>query len=63
MTGRAWHREIIYDPQTSGGLLAAVARDEADDLVDALRAAGVGHACRMGEVMPLENKDSLLRIV
>jgi len=59
----AWHREIIYDPQTSGGLLAAVAREEADDLVDALRAAGAAHACRMGEVMPLEKRGTLLRIV
>jgi selenide, water dikinase len=58
-----WHHEILYDPQTSGGLLAAVVRDEADDLVDALRAAGVGHACRIGEVMPLGEKDALLRIV
>ena len=58
-----WHHEILYDPQTSGGLLAAVVRDEADDLVDALRAAGVGQACRIGEVMPLGEKNALLRIV
>jgi selenide, water dikinase len=58
-----WHREIIYDPQTCGGLLAAVPREQADVLVDALHAAGVGHACRIGEVMPLAEKDILLRIV
>jgi len=58
-----WHREIIYDPQTSGGLLAAVAREQADDLVDALHAVGVEHACKIGEVMPLAKKDILLRIV
>ncbi|MEO9782067.1 MAG: selenide, water dikinase SelD [Sedimentitalea sp.] len=32
--------DLLYDPQTAGGLLAAVAATEADDLVTALRAAG-----------------------
>jgi selenide,water dikinase len=58
-----WHQEILYDPQTSGGLLAAVAPEEADALVDALHAAGIEHACRIGEVMPLAEKTMLLRIV
>ncbi|MCB2170810.1 MAG: selenide, water dikinase SelD, partial [Deltaproteobacteria bacterium] len=58
-----WHQEILYDPQTSGGLLAAVAPEEADALVDALHAAGIEHACRIGEVMPLAEKTILLRIV
>lgn len=58
-----WQQEILYDPQTSGGLLAAVAPEEADALVDALHAAGVRHACRIGEVMPLAEKTILLRIV
>ena len=58
-----WHQEILYDPQTSGGLLAAVAPEEADALVDALHAAGIAHACRIGEVMPLAEKTVLLRIV
>jgi selenide, water dikinase len=59
----AWQQEIIFDPQTSGGLLAAVAPKEADDLVDALHAEGVGHACRIGEVLTLAEKNVLLRIV
>lgn len=58
-----WQREIIYDPQTSGGLLAAVAPEEADALVDALHAAGVDHACRMGAVMSPEQREILLRVV
>ena len=58
-----WQQEILYDPQTSGGLLAAVAPGEADALVDALHAAGVAHACRIGEAMPLAEKTMLLRIV
>jgi selenide,water dikinase len=40
---------IAHDPQTSGGLLAAVAGDEVDDTVRALNAAGV-QAWRVGRV-------------
>jgi len=49
-----WHQEIFVDPQTSGALLAAVAPEQADDLVAALEAAGVPVARRIGEVVPYE---------
>ena len=42
---------ILYDPQTSGGLLIAVEADSADRLADALTAAGV-LAARIGTVGP-----------
>ncbi len=45
-----WHREIVYDPQTSGGLLAALPAASADALVEALGAAGVAGARRIGGV-------------
>lgn len=45
-----WHDEIVYDPQTSGGLLASVAASDADHLIDALHRAGVNSACRIGTV-------------
>jgi selenide, water dikinase len=45
-----WHQEIFVDPQTSGGLLAAVPGEGADEIVDALHAAGVVHARRIGAV-------------
>ena len=32
--------DLAYDPQTAGGLLAAVAGDSADDLLGALTRAG-----------------------
>ena len=41
--------EIAWDPQTSGGLLAAVPSDAAPRLLDALAAAGV-HAVAIGNV-------------
>lgn len=41
---------LVHDPQTSGGLLIAVDGAAADELVAQLRAAGVDHAARIGEV-------------
>lgn len=42
--------ELLYDPQTSGGLLLAVPDSVADELVAALHQAGVAAAVRIGEV-------------
>jgi selenide,water dikinase len=42
--------ELLFDPQTSGGLLIAVPSGQADALVEALRRAGVEAACKIGEV-------------
>ncbi len=49
-----WHREIVFDPQTSGGLLAAVDAGQADSLVAALHRRGVDSACRIGTVGPAD---------
>ncbi len=45
-----WQREIVFDPQTSGGLLVAVDRAQVERLVSALHEAGVSSACRIGRV-------------
>jgi len=45
-----WHRTILTDPQTSGGLLIACSSAEADAIVDGIRAAGYPDACRIGVV-------------
>jgi selenide,water dikinase len=42
--------ELLFDPQTSGGLLLAVPAGQADGLVSALHASGVTTAVRVGEV-------------
>ncbi len=42
--------ELLYDPQTSGGLVLSVPGDQADDLISALHAAGVATAVQIGEV-------------
>ena len=43
-------QDVLVDPQTSGGLLIAVRRDQADGLVAALKNGGVDHAALIGEV-------------
>ena len=43
--------ELLFDPQTSGGLLLSVPEAEADDLVKALHAAGVDAASRVAKVV------------
>lgn len=43
--------DILFDPQTSGGLLIAVDRDQSDRLVQVLREREVKHASIIGEFM------------
>lgn len=57
-----WHREIVFDPQTSGGLLAAVAPGTADAILAALHAAGIAEACRIGEVQSLDAPNRYLQV-
>ncbi len=42
--------ELLYDPQTSGGLLLSVPADQAKQLIAALTAAGIQTAVQVGEV-------------
>ena len=48
-----WHKEIVFDPQTNGGLLWSGPSDETDDLLKALKSAGVFRAARIGSVKAL----------
>jgi selenide,water dikinase len=43
--------ELLFDPQTSGGLLLSVAAAQVDALVTELNAVGVAVAARIGEVV------------
>jgi selenide,water dikinase len=47
----AEQQELLFDPQTSGGLLLAVVPSQADDLIAALKKEGVLAAARVGEVV------------
>ncbi|PON14189.1 hypothetical protein C2W62_30400 [Candidatus Entotheonella serta] len=42
--------ELLFDPQTSGGLLLSVPNDEAKPLVEMLQASGMAWASRIGDV-------------
>jgi selenide,water dikinase len=55
-----WHKEIVYDPQTSGGLLVAVPESQGEALVKALQAQGVQWASRVGKVKPLSDSTYLV---
>lgn len=44
-------QDILFDPQTSGGLCIAVSPTSADGLVDHLQSEGVEHAAVIGEVV------------
>lgn len=50
--------EVLYDPQTSGGLLFAVSEAQADDLCKKLQIAGLPAAI-VGEVTEQKNQKFL----
>jgi selenide,water dikinase len=54
--------ELVFDPQTSGGLLFSVEKSAAEDAVDALRAAGDRHAAAVGVVVPRRSDGALLAV-
>ena len=45
-----WRRDLLTDPQTSGGLLISVAADRAGAVLAMVRAAGFAHAQPVGVV-------------
>jgi selenide,water dikinase len=50
-----WHQQIVFDPQTSGGLMVAVPGDQGDSLLRALHEGGVEQARLIGSVKPMED--------
>lgn len=49
-TAVLWKEDLVFDPQTSGGLLAAVPEEEVDSIVKELKKAGLA-ASVIGEVI------------
>jgi selenide,water dikinase len=49
-------QDVLFDPQTSGGLLISVAGTQSEQLVTALRQAGVKAAVAIGEVVGEEER-------
>lgn len=56
----AWHREIVYDPQTSGGLLIAMPPAEAAQYLSRLQKTGLPGAAIIGEVLESQDNTSLI---
>lgn len=46
-----WHRHLLTDPQTSGGLLVACRADHAERLLTTVRDAGHAAACIIGQAV------------
>jgi selenide,water dikinase len=53
----------LFDPQTSGGLLAGVAADKVDPTLGALREAGCVHSAHVGEVVERSERSELTILV
>ena len=47
-----WRRDLLCDPQTSGGLLIAVTPEHAAAVLDRVRSRGFGRARVVGEIRP-----------
>jgi selenide,water dikinase len=58
-----WERDLLTDPQTSGGLLIACARDAADTVLARARALGFDRAAVVGRLTtPVKPKASHVRL-
>ena len=56
----AWHQEIVYDPQTSGGLLVSVPASDGENMLAALTNAGVDQARIIGHVTARQDEVCLV---
>lgn len=46
-----FQEELLYDPQTSGGLLLSLPKDQAQNLLKDLHSAGIDTAVKVGEIV------------
>lgn len=54
------HQEILFDPQTSGGLMVALPENQSKNLLEAFHKNGVTKACIIGKVSPLQDTTYLV---
>ncbi len=53
--------QVLNDPQTSGGLLIAVAPSKVDKVMELLKADGLDYAAIIGNILPRESKTILVK--
>mgnify|MGYP002063956100 CR=1 FL=1 len=53
--------DVLFDPQTSGGLLISISENQAGALVEALKDRGIGDAAQIGEI--IEGPDERIHVV
>ncbi len=54
-------KDLLFDPQTSGGLLISVSNAQCDDLISALKEGGIADAARMGNVV--NNPEEIISVI
>lgn len=59
-TAELWREDLVFDPQTSGGLLAAVPAEEAEEILQELRKVSLSAAV-IGEVIDREEHALVIR--
>ena len=57
------HYPLLFDPQTSGGLLASVPQEQANSCVDILQALGYKDSCIIGLVTPQTEVNKAIKII
>lgn len=55
-----WHQEILFDPQTSGGLLVSLPEEQGRSLVVKLETLNTPAAHIIGRVIPLSGPTHLI---
>ena len=55
-----WHQEIVFDPQTSGGLLVAVPESQGEEIIQQLHKAGVRAAVIVGKVAAFQTPNHII---
>lgn len=58
-----WQRDILTDPQTSGGLLVAAAPEAAEAVLQAIRSAGFAQAAIIGRVRDGAGLEGIGRVI
>jgi selenide,water dikinase len=54
-------QDLLFDPQTSGGLLISVSDAHCNDLVSALKDGGIADAARIGDVF--DNQEEIISVI